>query len=98
MARRKAAARRALRGMSAKRTRGGQGNLTRTKKKTTWNDKMRKTVIAVNAVRSQGRASEITAAIKTGDAVACVEVSASTQTISPDVFASAARIAFVMRS
>ena len=59
---------------------------------------MRNTVIAVNAVNSQGSASATTAAIKTGNAVACVEVCASTQTISPDVFASAARIAFVMRS
>ena len=56
------------------------------------------TGIAVIATSSQGSASEITAAINIGKAVASDEVRANTATISPDVLTSAAWIAVDIRS
>ena len=99
MATRCATARRAARGISATRTRGRQSSISQRRKTATiCSNRIRWTGIAVNATSSQGSASASTAAIKIGKAVASDEVRASTQTISPEVLASAARMASEMRA
>ena len=66
MATRCATARRARRGISATRTRGKQRSTTSTRNTRTCSDRIRCTVIAVNATSSQGSASAATAAMRTG--------------------------------
>ncbi len=82
----------------ATRTLGKLKKLKRTMNAKICIDNMRKTVISVKVTSNQGTANATTAEIKIGNAVAWVDVRASTQTISPEVFASAERMAIAMRS
>jgi len=61
-------------------------------------DRIRRTGIEVKITSGQGVTSAATAAMNTGRTVACEDMGVRTQTISPEVFSSADRIAFVMRS
>src|ERR1039458_7620728 len=84
--------------MRATRTLGKLKKIKRTMNAKICIDNMRWTVISVKVTSNQGTANAATAEIKIGNAVAWVDVRASTQTIPPEVFASAEWMAIAMRS